>query len=362
MATVSDPPMASNPASFDELETLLADPDVPDTAIRPYLTGAPQVSLPFAPVVVPDPTRVAMRPLDETRVRGPGFLDWANRWSRWRRQKRFERRLAAGDPAPVLVSEGDSWFQFPILLDDVVDQLEPRYLIWSLDAAGDTLAAMTGPGREYVAPLVDPELGPRVRGFLFSAGGNDIIGEERGLDGRLRPVLETLVHERRPGLSAAAHIDEAALEERLARIEAGYRQVLETVATLRPGVFVVGHAYAYAIPAHPADPRDPAWTRHGGWLRDPLRRRGFEEPEDQRTIVAALIDRLHARLERLMGGNCPGGAYPHGWLVDCRSLLDRSEEWADEIHPTDAPGRGFARVAERFDAVIRSALAAAPSG
>lgn len=63
-----------------------------------------------------------------------------------------------------------------------------------------------------------------------------------------------------------------------------------------------------------------------------------------------------------MGGDCPGGAYPHGWLVDCRNPLDRGEEWADEIHPTDAPGRGFARVAERFDAVIRAALAAAAAG
>ncbi len=354
--------MSERAKSFDELESMLADPDLPDAAIRPYLRALPEASRAFAPVVLPDPERVVLRPLDEVRARGVGLLDWANRWSRWRRQKRFERRLAAGDPAPVLVSEGDSWFQFPLLLDDVVDQLEPHYLIRSLDAAGDTLAAMTGPGREYVAPLVHPEIGPRVRGFLFSAGGNDILGEERGPDGRLRPVLETLLHERRPGLPAAAHIDEAALEDRLARIEAGYRQVLETVATVRPGVFVVGHAYAYAIPAHSADPRDPPWTRHGRWLRDPLRRRGFEEAEEQRAVVAALIDRLHARLERLMGGNCPGGAYPHGWLVDCRNLLDRTEEWADEIHPTDVPGHGFARVAERFDAVIRAALAAAPAG
>jgi hypothetical protein len=353
--------MTDTPKSFDELEAMLADPDLPDAAIRPYLAARPDDSRPFDPVVVPDPERVAMRPLDQVRAQGLGFLDWANRWSRWRRRKRFERRLEAGETAPVLVSEGDSWFQFPLLLDDTIDQLEPRYLIWSLDAAGDTLSNMTGSGREYVEPLVDPTIGPRVRGLLFSAGGNDVIGSEPGPEGE-RSVLEKLVRPRVPGKPAVAHLDEGELDERLSTIEAGYRQVLETVAAIRPGAFVVGHVYAYAIPAFAGDPRDPMWTRHGRWLRDPLARRGFEDPSEQRAIVRALIDRLHERLARLMGGNCSGGLYPHGWLVDCRDLPEDVGEWADEIHPTDRDGRGFARVAARFDAVIRRALDASPLG
>ncbi|MCL6608604.1 MAG: hypothetical protein K6T74_10980 [Geminicoccaceae bacterium] len=347
--------------SFDELEAMLADPDLPDAAIRPYLAARPDDSRPFDPVVVPDPERVAMRPLDQVRAQGLGFLDWANRWSRWRRRKRFERRLEAGETAPVLVSEGDSWFQFPLLLDDTIDQLEPHYLIWSLDAAGDTLSNMTGSGREYVEPLVDPTTGPRVRGLLFSAGGNDILGSEPGPDGE-KPVLEKLLRPREGNLPPAAHIDERELEKRLQAIEAGYRHVLETVAAVRPGAFVLGHVYAYAVPAFPADPRDPMWTRHGRWLRDPLARRGFTDPAEQRAIVRALIDRLHGRLARLMGGNCPGGLFPHGWLVDCRELLEDVADWADEIHPTDRDGRGFARVAARFDAVIRRALDASPLG
>lgn len=353
--------MSGPKTSFDELEAMLADPELPDAAIRPYLRALPELTTAFAPAVQPDPERVRMRPLDTARARGLGFLDWANRWSRWRRQRRFERRLQAGDRAPVLASEGDSWFQFPLLLDDTIDQLEPHYLIYSLDAAGDTLAQMTGPRRDYIEPLVHPEIGPHLRGLLFSAGGNDILGEERGPDGRMRPVLETLLRKRTAALPAVAHLDEKALEDRLARIEAGYRQVLETVAAIRPGVFVVGHVYAYAIPAYPDDPRRPPWTRHGGWLREPLARRGFEDPAEQRAIVAALIDRLHERLARLMGGNCPGGAYRHGWLVDCRDALGEVADWADEIHPSDAPGRGFACVAARFDAVIREALAASPA-
>ncbi|MDW8342804.1 MAG: hypothetical protein RMK73_15070 [Geminicoccaceae bacterium] len=346
--------------NFDELEAMLADPDVPDAAIRPYLRVVPEETRPFVPVVQPDPDRVVLRPLDEVRARGFGFLDWANRWSRRRRYARFMRHFEADDPAPVLVSEGDSWFQFPLFLDDTIDLLAPHYLIFSLDAAGDTLINMTGPGREYLEPLFDPKVGPRVRGLLFSAGGNDIIGVEPSPDGDV-PVLAKLLIRRRPDLAPAAHIREDELEKRLAAIETGYRRVLEEVAKHRPGVFVVGHGYAYAIPAFPGDPRNPRWTKHGGWLRDPLAALGFSEPSEQRAIVRVLIDRLYERLARLMGGNCPGGAYPHGWLVDCRDILAEVNDWADEIHPTDAPERGFARVAARFHEVIRNALAAVES-
>lgn len=347
--------MSAEKLSLDELEAMLADPDVPDAAIRPYLRSVPDQSLAFDPVVLPDPETVDLRPLDQIRIQRLDFVGWANSWSRWRRQQRFRRRLASGEDRPVLVSEGDSWFQFPFLLDDTIDHLSKHYLVWSLDAAGDTIANMTGPGREYVEPLVDPDIGPRVRGLLFSAGGNDIIGSEPGPEGE-HSVLERLLRPREPGRPLLAHFIEAELEKRLALIEAGYRQVLETVAALRPGVFVVGHVYAYAIPAFAGDPRRPSWARHGGWLKEPLTRRGFFDPLEQRAIIRALIDRLFDRLSRLMGGNCPGGSYAHGFLVDCRSVLKDIEDWADEIHPADQANRGFARVADQFDAVIKQAL------
>ncbi len=352
--------MTRERVTLEDLEARLADPDVPDAEIAGFLRPLPGASLPFEPRVVPDPSRVALRPVDRARMELLDVLGWANAWSRRRRLQRFERRFEGGDGAPVLVSEGDSWFQFPFFLRDVIDQLEPHYLVYCLAAAGDTIANMTGSGREYVTPLVHRKIGPRVRGLLFSAGGNDILGSEPGPDGE-RPVLETLLRRRRPGLAPTEHLREDELAVRLDRIEAGFRQVLETVRDVRPGAFVVGHVYAYALPAFDGDPREPSWTRHGRWLRQPLERRGFTDRAEQRAIVRALVDRLHERLARLMGGNCPGGTYPHGYLVDCRSLLDE-HDWADEIHPTDAPGRGFGKVADAFHRVIQAALASPPAG
>lgn len=346
--------------TFDELEARLADPDLPDAAIRPYLVGAAGGSSAFAPLVLPDRERVATVGPEEARATSLDLVGWANRWSRWRRQQRFLRRLEAGETASVLVSEGDSWFQFPLLLDDTIDQLSSSYLIWSLDSAGDTLAAMTGPEQEYAAALGDPRFGGRVRGLLLSAGGNDVIGSEPGPDGRPVSVLETLLRPRPAGGDPLACIDEAALAERLDRIERGHALIIETVAWLRPGVPVLCHGYAHAVPAFPGDPRRPSWARHGAWLAEPLARRGIVDPADQRRLVAELIDRLYLRLGALCGGGGGGGRYPWAWLVDARPALGPGD-WADEIHPTDAAGRGFAAVAERFRAVIEEALAAAPA-
>lgn len=345
--------------TFDELEAKLADPDLPDARIRPYLRGVAEASAPFDPIVQPDPERVELRPLDAVRIERLDFLGWANSWSRWRRQQRCLRRLERGESLPVLVSEGDSWFQFPLLLDDTIDQLAERHLIWSLDAAGDTLAQMTGADAEYAGALLDPRLAGRARGLLLSAGGNDVIGTETDAQGREVSVLASILRPRTPGRDPAWHVDTDELARRLAAIEAGYRQVLETVAAIRPGTFVVCHGYAHAVPAFEGDPRRPGWTRHGGWLRRPLESRGFVDPGEQRAIVAALIDRLHELLARLCGGNRPGGAYPYAYLVDCRPLLGE-HDWADEIHPCDAPGRGFATVARAFERVIEEALVAQP--
>ena len=126
--------------TYDELERMLRDPNVPDAAIAPYLKVDRELSGPFDPWVVPDPTRVDMDAAAEFRVESA--MRWANAICRWRRQRRFEQRLASGERLPVLVSEGDSWFQFPFLIDDVVDCLGADHLIWSLDAAGDTAENM----------------------------------------------------------------------------------------------------------------------------------------------------------------------------------------------------------------------------
>ncbi|CAL8979735.1 hypothetical protein RHODGE_RHODGE_03450 [Rhodoplanes serenus] len=334
--------------SFAELERRLQDIDVPDAALRPYFTGDPSSSRPFAPVLTIDPQRVELDTIESFRVENAFAMDWANGIARFRRQARFKRRRTRGERLPVLVAEGDSWFQFPLLLDDVIDQLDPAYLIWCTSEAGDTLARMVGKAAEYVDAIASQE---RPLALLFSAAGNDLIGVEP--DGT--PVMYKVLRDFEPGRPAHWYIETDAFAERLAFIEKAYRTLLDTIdRTFGRRVAVVLHGYDRAIPAGAGDPRRPWWAARDQWLGGPMTRRRIADPALQRGIVAAMIDRLGALQARLCGGNNAGGAFPTAWQVDVRGTLPAVTDWADELHPTSD---GFARVARRFQAVLADVAA-----
>ena len=123
--------------------------------------------------IKPDPEKVEITAEDEEFENA---MQIGNGLSRFRRQMRFRRRKFFGSDLPVLVSEGDSWFQFPLLVREIIDQLEDEYLIWSVGAAGDTAENIVYGRAEYLKALNKQK--DDVRGFLFSAAGNDIIGED----------------------------------------------------------------------------------------------------------------------------------------------------------------------------------------
>jgi hypothetical protein len=126
---------------------------------------------------------------------------------------------------------------------------------------------------------------------------------------------------------------------------------------------VICHGYDYVIPGGaPGDERHPLWARQDQWIGRAMREDlGITDPRLQRAIVRLMIDRLNERIRSLCGGNNPHGAFRTAFHVDVRGTVVGSL-WADELHPTDA---GYARVAQRFVAVLRSAihgLEAMPAG
>jgi hypothetical protein len=328
-----------------ELQRLMRDPAVPERELTQYFTAYPDASRPFAPGIIPDPARVEIAPPDDARE-GAMLTSWANGLSRLRRQEKFRARVASGDARPVLVSEGDSWFQFPIFLADVIDQLEGEFNVWSVDAAGDTLQNMVIDDPEYMVALRAQRA--TLRAFLFSGGGNDIVGADR--DGT--SIILQVVRRFEPGRPAEWYLETAAFGQKLEFIERCYRAVLGTVAAEFPTLPVLCHAYDYSIPGAPDDPRDPIWAGPDQWIGRPMRALGIADPQLQRDIVRVMIDRLTQKLQALCGGNNPGGAFPNAWHVDARGAV--GTRWADELHPTD---EGYGLVAARFAAVLRRALA-----
>lgn len=330
--------------SYQELKAKVMDPKVPDSEIAQYLTAEKETSGPFNPRIVPDRAKVQFTAEGDFEVESA--IRWGNQVSRWRRHASFSNAISLGIPKPVLVSEGDSWHQFPFLIDDVVDHLGEEFLIWSLDAAGDTAENMVNRQPEYKAGL-DEQKANHVKGFLFSGAGNDVIGE----DELGNPVLASLLKPFSAGHDAAWHINKAALGAVLTRLETDYRKV---VATIRHDpdfrtlpIFI--HGYDYAIPGgFPGDTRHPIYADQDEWLGKPLRDKGITDVTLQRAIIRVLIDALYDMLQRVAGNS----AQTHVHLVDVRGTLG-ANEWADEIHGTSA---GFKKVAAKFASVIRGAI------
>ena len=319
----------------EEFRTLLWSETTSSDQIRPYVSLQQTAGGPFSPSFVPNPEWVESDGLESA-------LSIGNAWCRWRRRRRFQRRSTAGDQSPVIVSEGDSWFQFPILIDDIIDQLENDFLVWSCGAAGDTAEDVIFESPEYMKAL--DEQAERVRAFLLSIGGNDVIGE----DDHDNPVLLKLLYRRSPDRrSPGKLINRAELKRIMDRLERAYRKVVKTVRSdprfeTLP-VLIHGYDYPIPYPAFRTDPRRPFWASNNEWLGGPMADKMIDDHDTQKEILKILIDEFYDMLERV------GSEDAHVHVVDLRKTLPRVDMWEDEIHATD---RGYAIVADKFRRVL----------
>lgn len=330
--------------TLQQLEERLLDLDHDRKDLKQYfigdargtIRGAPGVTVDRALVEVPDEQGPAL----ESAVLSQAFTDFA----RARRAKEYRRDVEKKPNRDVLVSEGDSWFQFPWLLEDVIDQLhdEHGFATRCVSEPGDTLANMLAK-EEYLRALEDElHAGRKVRAFLFSGAGNDIIGSSNGVS-----VLEQMIHPFDPEKSTPADYAETELfATQLALIERGYRQIIAKVRSLTADLPILIHGYDWSLPGgHPDDPRHPIYAAQDNWLGRPFARLGIHDETLQRGIIKYLIDKLYERMQQI------ADSYPDKGVrvVDCRGAVEGKSSWNDEIHPRDP---GFATVATRFAAAI----------
>lgn len=335
--------------SFQEYLALVMDPSTTNEEILSYSKVVKSDSA-FSYELKPDPAKVSMTIED---IQFENALQIGNGIERARRQSRFWRELAFGLNQPVLVAEGDSWHQFPFLVDDVVIQLNRECLIWSVSAAGDTLQNMVyGPvrrgGQEYMKALRRHK--KIVEGFMFSAAGNDIIGEDPETG---RAVLYDLLHNFNGNTAdVTGHINHALLSERLDYLKDGYRRVIDTVRA-EPGfenlpIFIHGYDYPFPYPWGRNDPRTPLHAAKDEWLGEPFSKRMITDQGLRRNILIHLLDELYDALGDVAGTP----AKTRVWLVNCRGAMPDVSDWIDEIHGTSA---GFEKVAVRFRDALKDA-------
>ncbi|MEX0276796.1 MAG: hypothetical protein AB3N19_04695 [Ruegeria sp.] len=304
--------------------------------------------------VLPNPDLVVDIPDD---IQLENALQAGNAIERTARRTAFTLDRIFSRHKPVLVAEGDSWFQFPILVDEILDHLSNKYAILSLAAAGDTAKNMVdGPeesgGREYMINLRRQK--DNVKAFLFSAAGNDIIGEDPNTG---KSALFDILNEfDGSATNVDAFINDTVLTERLNSLRQAYTRVIQDVRA-EPGlqnlpIIVHGYDYTFPYPHFENDPRNPIHAANNEWLGEPLDQRSFPtatqaQRDLRRNIVKRLIDHLYDMLDDL------ANAHHQVWVVDCRGAMSNVTDWIDEIHGTDD---GFAKVTQRFRATLDAAL------
>ena len=301
--------------TMTELREKIRDLDVSEEEIAQYLKVDDAGSSAFMPRVVPDPAKV-----DDQGLEADVALSLFNGWSRRRRQAKYRRKIKDGWNGIKIVSEGDSWFQYPFLLKDVIDQMFDDYAIFSLGAAGDLLEDMAN--QDEISSAVEQNE-PHI--LLVSACGNDILGSGR---------IKLSVHPFDPALTAQDYPN-AHFASRVSELIGIYRGIIKDLLKDHPALKIICHGYDYAVPDN------------GRWLGDPLKELGIENKSLQADIIKQMIDRFY---DSLMGlsQEFEGSLF----IVNCRNAVD-ADEWHDELHPNNS---GYAKVATRFRAVIDSVL------
>lgn len=319
MAARNETPEPPKKITLSKLNEMMRDPETySDEEIAAYLREPEETGPTWQPSVEVNPDLV-----DDEGLEADIAVAFLNRADRSRRHWRYRRRIAGGYRGLKIVSEGDSWFQYPFILKDTIDWLMEKYAVYSLGAAGDLVADMVAQNEMRDAIRAhNPDV------FLLSGGGNDLLG-----DGRLKLAVKAF----RAGRPASDYPNRN-FDRSVREVIGAYREIFRELTEEFPHLRIICHGYDYALPAN------------GRWLGKPLAEKGIDDPALQAGIVAVMIDRFNLALSDL-AEEFPGRVF----RVDCRGTVGAGN-WHDELHPDK---KGYADVANRFHALIESVTGSA---
>ncbi len=311
------------PISYGELMMRLRDSD---EDLNHYLQYMVEVERPdsFAPELAPNQALVTDIPPQPEGGVGMGL---ANAFMRARRHHKYRRRISRGWRGHRIVSEGDSWFQYPTSLQDTIDHLMKDHAILSLGAAGDELKDIRRQ-REIVFHMQREG----ASALLLSAGGNDLFD-----DGQIANLIED------PMVGDTAHdLVGARFQVFMDDMVEEYLKLFRKVHTALPHALMLIHGYG------------PAFPRNGKWIEKPLRKKGIPKAL-QHEIIKLMVARFNQTLADLAAR-----AEFHGKLihVNVSDIGDKPNQWHDEIHLDD---KRYALVADRFRQILKHHLPAAPA-
>ncbi len=340
-----------------------------------------------------------------------GFIGFLNKRSQNNKSNIFSEKMHNGfiskktqSKNKIVLVEGDSWFEYPLFLRDITDNLvdEKNLAVYSLASGGDWVANMISGGeyqQEYLA------LKPDV--FILSGGGNDIVDNDgithfvtnqpiasnsSFLKDYKEYVILRLNHKPVPMCTSgfcpieyhlfqdsiqsySDNIDTATVNKIvngrryltknffrwLVTFKLEDKLLFESIHKLDSVHFktlkIITQGYDYAIPSDTKKFGIRLFTGNGQWLKHPLEKAGITDAYTQQSIVMALMFDFNEMLIEL------GKEYGNIYHVDVRGFTRFLEEhdhqpqgsyWFDELHPVN---RVFEKIAGVYITIINNKTA-----
>ena len=312
-----------------DLKRMLNDPELTDFALGLYFD--PFVDENLQPSYQLKPAIKLIGEDGQLRDKGvlqDKIIDVANWWARRRRNNHYREVIRRFPDRLRIVSEGDSWFQHPLVLD-VIDHLSRVYAIYCVAAAGDTLRNYLSNQKqngEYFLDALDEQ---QPTFFLISGGGNDILGSQ------FRSYLTDMPDTSYPeGENPKRFLKDSLFDELNALMDI-YRSLFSLLKARKPNLHVLVHGYDYPVKLNDANK---------GWLGRYMIEKGINREGDRREIIRLIMDTFNGKLKTV------ADAFENVTYVDVRNIVrfnvaEGVDQWYDEIHPNN---EGFQQVAMKF--------------
>jgi hypothetical protein len=281
-------------------------------------------------------------------------------WSNKARKNKYYKKIARqsrGSDYKHIFAEGDSWFQFPYFVKDVVDWLNDRddYLIYCESSAGDWFTNIL-----YQSQIVPALSTYGSQYFLISGGGNDLVGSDRiacmvsqnnqkskYTDASQITDMTVTDGQKNMILHAQAFITKE-FYAYLWVIKAQYRILFGSLYAKNNKhnkVIAITHGYDYAIPSnkigfdfrYPHQPIINKFIKTGKWLFNPLMIKGITDFNLQKAILFTFIFEFNQIFIDL------AKRFDNVYHIDCRGIAESRDDWFDEMHLKNHANQKVAR-------------------
>ena len=257
----------------------------------------------------------------------------------------FDTMLEAFPERTNIIAEGDSWFAYPPewfiygepsnLIDYLSKYTRTKANFLSLASNGDEAVAMlSGTQKHTIIKLLrehrkKTDIRP-VDLFLFSGGGNDLVGEDD---------FERFIVQDATGLSDAYDcIEMDRLDRKVLEISLAYQELLDIRDFYSPGTLVMTHTYDYPYPSNRGAEFLGGLIKTKGWVKR-FMDKAHIAPDIQADVIKICMDKMAQAILDIE--NVRDGFV----VVDTRGTLHGRKWWLNEIHPTS---KGFKKIAKKI--------------